>query len=29
VLENGVFVMQDTPAALLADDQLKRSYLGI
>ena len=29
VLENGVFVMQDTPAALLADDQLKRAYLGI
>ncbi len=29
VLENGVFVMEDTPAALLADDQLKRSYLGI
>ena len=29
VLENGVFVMEDTPAALLADDQLKRAYLGI
>jgi len=29
VLENGAFVMQDTPAALLADDRLKRSYLGI
>jgi branched-chain amino acid transport system ATP-binding protein len=29
MLENGVFVIQDTPAALLADDQLKRSYLGI
>jgi branched-chain amino acid transport system ATP-binding protein len=29
VLENGVFVMQDTPAALLADDRLKRAYLGI
>ena len=29
VLENGVFVMQDTPEALLADDRLKRSYLGI
>jgi energy-coupling factor transporter ATP-binding protein EcfA2 len=29
VLENGVFVMQNTPVALQAGDQLKRSYLGI
>ena len=25
----GVFAMQNTPDALLADDRLKRSYLGI